>query len=38
MDYYMLEKVKVKLIISIGKFDETKILIDINSKLTDEAT
>ena len=38
MDDYMLEKVKVKLIISISKFDETKILIDINSKLTGEAT
>ena len=38
--YYMLDKVleKIKDIISIEKFDETKILIDTGNKLPDDIT
>ena len=37
---YMLDGVldKIKMLISIEKFDDTKILIDIEDKLADKAT
>ena len=39
-DYYMLNTVlgKIKVIIGINKFDDTKILIDTDNKLTDKVT